>query len=330
MAAAFKSETEFVAWLSRTNPASSGGLRLGIGDDAALIRPARGRDLILTADLSIEGVHFSETIQPPESVGHRALARSLSDIAAMGGTPRYALVALALSEKTDRKWTERFYRGFFRLARRFEVALIGGDTSVKCGRVVVDVTVVGDVPGGAALVRSGARPGDSIFVAGTLGLAAAGLRTLRSGSTPGRSSAVRAFLFPEPQCRLGEFLSMNRLATAAIDLSDGLSLDLARLLRASGVSARIHADSAPAPGLRGKRRRSRKQALSFALSGGDDYKLLFTVSPRQISCVPEKFENIRLFRIGEVCDGSAGEVWIEEDGRVRQLRETGYDHFRRV
>ena len=174
----FDSEADFIAWIRRRTPPRVAGLTLGIGDDAALVTVPRGQELILTTDMSIEDVHFKSALHPPRAVGHRALARSLSDIAAMGGKPRYTLISLAVSEKESRSWLEGFYAGLFALARRFSVAVIGGDTARVNGPTMADVVVGGTVPSGRALLRSGAKPGDRIYVSGRLGMAAVGLRLL--------------------------------------------------------------------------------------------------------------------------------------------------------
>src|SRR5208282_1449165 len=206
----FKSEADFITWIRRRTPRRVADLSLGIGDDAALVTVPPKHELILTTDMSIEGVHFTSTLHPPRAVGHRALARSLSDIAAMGGTPRYALISLAVSRQTTRPWLEGFFKGLLDLARRFGVAVIGGDTAVVAGPVSADVTVAGLVPRGRALRRSGAQCGDRIFVSGRLGMAALGLRLLPSRARirkPFERAGLRAHLFPEPQCALGRFLS---------------------------------------------------------------------------------------------------------------------------
>lgn len=329
----FKTEAEFITWLRRRSGQKATGTRVGIGDDAGLIQPSPGRDVILTTDLTIEGVHFSRKLHPPEAVGYRALARSLSDVAAMGGRPRFALIAIALSRRADRPWIEKFYAGIFRLAREYGVTVLGGDTAFKRGGAggrAVDVMVMGDVVKGQALLRSGARPGDTIFVAGTLGLAAVGLRLLRSGSRNRSGGAVRAHLYPEPQCRLGQFLVEERLASAAIDLSDGLSLDLARLAAASGVGARVWQDAIPTvkPGILPAPHAA--LALSLALNGGEDYKLLFTISRKNFPRVPRAFEGIRLHPIGEICGSAHRIALIGENGRATPLAAAGYDHFRRI
>ena len=325
----FESEDKFVMWLRRRSRGEVSGLRIGIGDDAGLIQPSPGREIILTADLSIEGVHFSWRLHPPEAVGHRALARSLSDVAAMGGRPKFALIALALSRRVERAWVEAFYAGIFRLARRFGVTVLGGDTALKPGGMAADVVVMGDVEKGKALLRSGAQPGDAIFVAGTLGLSAVGLRLLRSRSRGRHAGALRAHLYPEPQCRLGQFLVARRLASAAMDLSDGLSLDLTRLAKASKVGARLWSGAIPTakPAVLGAIHAV--SPLSLALDGGEDYKLLFTVPRRKLGRVPASFEGIRLHRIGEICAPGQGIVMVEENGKSRALAAAGYDHFRR-
>lgn len=326
----FRSELEFVRWL-QSHPQKPGpATRLGIGDDGAVVRVGRNRDLILTADLLIDGVHFLSSIHPARSVGHRALARSLSDIAAMGGTPRYALISLAISQSTSRKWIEDFYAGVFALAQRFKAGVIGGDTAVVRGRLFADVTVAGEVTAGGEIRRSGAQPGDQVLVSGQLGLSALGLRLLRSGRSQsiGAAEAVKAHLYPEPRCALGRYLSDRRLATSMIDLSDGLSSDLTRLLEANGVGARIFADRIPTnsqlytKGLRGH------DALELALNGGEDYELLFTVPKRLVRRLPASFRGIPITRIGEI-RRSKSLVLITADGTRTEIEGRGFDHFRR-
>jgi thiamine-monophosphate kinase len=328
----FRSESEFVRWLERKSPKTGGRLRLGIGDDAALVGVARGNDLILTTDLSIEGVHFLRAVHPPRSVGHRALARSLSDIAAMGGAPRFALVSLAIAKRTTRVWLEEFYAGFRALAKRFGVAVIGGDTAVVPERTVVDVVLAGEVRRGRALPRSGARPGDQIFVSGKLGLSALGLMFLKTRRAELRRSplcveAVGAHLYPVPQCALGSYLSAKRLASALIDISDGLSTDLGHLVEASGVGARVWASLIPAPEVSAPHLALGINPLELALHGGEDYQLLFSVPPRKVSLIPREFRGLPLHRIGEIIRRKALLI-MRSDGRQERLPPAGYDHFR--
>ncbi|MGO8816048.1 MAG: thiamine-phosphate kinase [Terriglobia bacterium] len=323
----FQSEAEFITWINRRTPRRAAGLALGIGDDAALVRVPPGQELILTTDMSIEGVHFKSHLHPPEAVGHRALARSLSDIAAMGGTPRYALISLAVNPRVGRRWLEGFFKGFFALARRFRVAVIGGDTAIVSSHISSDVVVAGLVPRGRALRRSGAKVGDRIFVSGRLGMSALGLCLLQSDTgvrKPVERAALRAHLFPLPQCSLGRFLSGNRLASALMDLSDGLSIDLLRLCRASGVGATLTADQIPAPSIR-----AAGKALSLALDGGEDYQLLFTAPAAKALKIPRHFGRTPIHCIGEI-RASRGIDIITSQGKTLPVRPRGYDHFSRM
>ena len=328
----FASETQFVEWLSRQVPTRGRGLTLGIGDDAALVRPAAGRDWILTTDLSIEGIHFLRHLHPAATVGHRALARALSDVAAMGGTPRFALVSLALSQDVSRTWVQGLFRGISRLARHYHVAVIGGDTAIVPGPTVIDVVVAGEAQKGEALRRSGAQPGDQIFVSGSLGLSALGLCLLKAGKrsrAAWASVALRAHCYPVPQIRLGRFLSRQHLANALIDLSDGLSSDLGRLCRASGVGARIWAERIPVPRI-GRGRDARQwNPLQLALHGGEDYQLLFTVPTAKVARIPTHFHGVPLFRIGEI-QKSKKILLLRAGAKPEELLPAGYDHFRKL
>ena len=284
--------------------APGGGLVLGIGDDCAIFRSRGGReDLLFTTDLLIEETHFLRRTHRPEDIGWKALARGLSDIAAMGGAPRFCLVSLALSKATDHRWVDGFYRGLLRLARQSGTALAGGDLS-HSDRVMCDIVVCGAVPRGQALRRDGARPGDGIYVSGQLGASALGLAT-------GRGKAWRRHLRPEPRLALGVHARRKLHATAAMDLSDGLSLDLHRMCLASQLTAEIEMP----PVYRGA---SPEQALH----GGEDYELLFTAPPR--ARVPGTFEGMPLTRIGTMRKGAAGAIILNG----APLQALGYDHFR--
>ena len=324
----FKAETEFVSWLRAQVPSGARGLELGIGDDGAIVEVRRGHNLVLKADMSIEGVHFTRRVHPPRSVGHRALARSLSDVAAMGGTPRFALTSLAISKATTRAWLRELYGGILALAKRFAVILVGGDTAVVAGKTMLDVVVAGEVERNMELCRSGARPGDQIYVSGRLGLSALGLRLLESGRRPSPqdSGAIRAHLYPEPRCALGRYLSRQRLASALIDISDGLSTDLAHLCESSGVGARVRADLIPGPEFTTARGPRTADSLDLALHGGEDYELLFTVPPGKTGHVPVRFRDLPLHRIGEICR-SKGVALVRRDGSATPLGPGGYDHF---
>ena len=327
----FQTEREFVGWLRTLTAGKSPQVRMGIGDDAALVRVGSRNDLILTADLSIEGVHFTTRLHPPRSVGHRALARSLSDIAAMGGVPRFALISVAFPRAVSRAWIEEFYRGVFELAARYRVEVIGGDTSMVPRTAMVDVTLAGEVPRGRGLLRSGARPGDQIFVSGSLGQSARGLEILKSRSrgrkragrvpkeTAGEVQAVQAHLYPEPRCELGRWLQRSNIPSALMDISDGLSTDLARLAEASGVGAEIEAGRIPGPD-------GVPHSLELALNGGEDYELLFTVPRGKLSKLPHSHRGVPLQRIGRICR-ARGVLLVQEDGSEAPLAPEGYDHF---
>ncbi len=281
------------------------GVVLGIGDDCAIVRP-RGatEDWLYTTDMLIEGTHFLRPTHGAADVGWKALARGLSDIAAMGGEARFCLLSLAVASWVDARWVDGFYGGLLTLAERAGVALIGGDLA-RTERVTCDIVVAGTVPRGKALRRDGARSGDAVYVSGALGGSALGLAA-------GRGRAWLRHKRPEPRLALGRFLRARLGATAAMDLSDGLSLDLHRLCTASGLRAEI---SAP-PVYRGA-------TLEQALHGGEDYELLFT-APARVR-VPEAFEGLALTRIGTMRKGTAGAV--ELDGEP--LPPLGYDHLRR-
>ena len=281
------------------------GLVVGIGDDCAVFRtPGAEQDLLFTTDLLVEGIHFERETHSPAAVGHKALARGLSDIAAMGGEPRFCLVSLALPEWAGAAWVDRFYAGLLKLAAATRTVLAGGDLS-RAPAVTCDIVVAGAVPAGSALRRDRARPGDSIYVSGRLGGSALGMKTRRG-------QAWKKHVWPEPRLALGEYLRQKLHATAAMDLSDGLSLDLRRLAIASKISAEI--DAPPVfPGA----------TLDDALHGGEDYELLFTVPAG--TRVPVHFENLPLTRIGIIRRGRAGSVLLSG----QPLTPLGYDHFRR-
>jgi thiamine-monophosphate kinase len=282
---------------------SESPLVLGIGDDCAIYRP-RGSadDLLFTSDLLIEGIHFLRETHKPADAGRKALARSLSDIAAMGGSPRFCLVSLCIPPWAEPKWVDRFFDGLLQLASTFGTVLAGGDLS-HGDKLACDVTVCGAVPRGMALRRDGARPGHDIYVSGSLGGSSLGL-----GMKKGK--ARQRHLRPEPRLALGEFLREKLRATSAIDLSDGLSLDLRRLCLASCVAAEITAPP-----------RFPGASVEQSLHGGEDYELLFTV--RGGTRVPARFGELPLTRLGSIVKGPEGQVYL--DGWP--LAPQGYDHF---
>jgi thiamine-monophosphate kinase len=311
-------EIDLLKRIGRRVPQFDPGLVLGIGDDCAIFRPTGSKeDLLFTTDMLIEGVHFRCDTHPPEAVGWKALARGLSDIAAMGGEPRFCLLSLALAPWADERWVDRFYRGFQRLARKARVTLAGGDLA-HAERVTCDIVVCGAAPRGKALRRDGARPGDAIYVSGRLGGSALGLET-------GRGPAWRKHLKPEPRLALGLFLRKQLHTTAAMDLSDGISLDLHRLCLASGCAAELQSRDREGAVSSGEQVPVFAGAtIEQALHGGEDYELLFTVRPR--TAVPRAFERIPLTRVGVIRKGKPGQVLFEG----RPLPPRGYDHFTRT
>jgi thiamine-monophosphate kinase len=278
-------------------------VRTGVGDDCAVVRPrGSSEDLVFTTDLFVENVHFRRETFRPEDAGYRVLARGLSDIAAMGADPRFCLLSIAVAPWVSPRWLDRFYDGLLELSSQSGALLAGGDLG-HASELACDIVVCGSTPRGKALMRSGARAGHAIYVSGALGGPAAGLRL-------GRGAAWKRHVRPQPRLALGRFLRGK--ASACMDLSDGLSLDLHRLCLASGLAAEI-----------GKPPVDRSATLDEALHGGEDYELLFTV--RTGVRIPAEFEGLRLTRIGETRLGKPGEVSL--DGVPLERR--GYDHLAR-
>ncbi len=300
----------------------------GIGDDAALFRPQAGRQIILTCDWFLEGTHFLRDRHPPDSVGWKCLARALSDIAAMGGEPRCFLLSLALPASLTGRWLDEFLGGLRRASAKFQCALVGGDTT--CNELIlINVTVVGEVQTGRAVPRSGARAGDLLYVSGRLGEAEMGLRLLKrsKGTAIRKNPLTRKHLYPEPRLALGQWLAAKGLATAMMDLSDGLSSDLPRLCAASGVGACVTAAKVPTVQSSVRNFKSGGDPLRLALDGGDDYELLFTVSPDQTKFLSPSFRGIPLTPIGVVTSGKQIVV-ADEHGREHPLHPGGWDPFR--
>jgi thiamine-monophosphate kinase len=369
----------------------SSRLVTGIGDDASVVSQLANRDLVVTTDLLIEGVDFYRDAALARMLGHKALAVSLSDIAAMGARPFWSLLSIGLPKAIwQDHFKEEFFAGYFELADKFGVTLTGGDVSEAKEAIVIDSIVLGEVPKGAAVLRSGARPGDQIYVTGTLGGAAAGLKWIemgarlgetglaslpragqrgttaeegvrgssptvreRSGSEPGAVAtgslrdnspgvttgvdnaelkAIETLLLrqmrPQPRVGWGIVLGEERLATAMIDISDGLSSDIAHLCEESNAGALLDASSLPIDRdvsmLCGRRA---LDPLMLALHGGEDFELLFTVSPEDVPRLPKRVDGVAISRIGEITNQS-GSVRIAEKNRVWDLAPQGFDHFK--
>jgi thiamine-monophosphate kinase len=313
--------------LAERQAGSHNRLKLRMGDDAALFAPRSGYEIILTCDWSLEGAHFLRNKHPADAVGWKCLARAVSDIAAMGGQPRCFLLSLALPQTHTGHWLDEFLRGLRRAARRFCCLPAGGDTTRR-KEILINVTVIGEVRKGRAVLRSGAKPGDVIFVSGRLGEAELGLQRLRNGETfaGNKGRALKKHLCPEPRLELGQWLAEKGLATAMMDLSDGMSSDLPRLCAASGVGARVESAKIPLARTSGLDRKRGSDLLGLALHGGDDYELLFTAAPHKAIVLPNSFRGTELTPIGKITE-KRKIVLLEESGRERQLLPGGWDPF---
>jgi len=311
----------------------------GIGDDAAIIRANPATETIITTDLLVEDIDFRRSTAPAPLLGHKALAVSLSDIAAMGARPRWSLISIGLPEdvwQTD--FADEFYEGLANLAAHYGVKLIGGDTSRTTEKIVIDSIVLGECSNGRAVKRAGAQPGDQIFVTGSLGGAAAGLRLIERGAHLAEQNladedsqkidhVLLRQLRPEPRVGWGIVLGDEGLASAMIDVSDGLSSDLNHLCTASEAGALIESSLLPIDHqvveLCGRRA---LDPLQLALHGGEDFELLFTVRPRDVERLPRRVDGTQITRIGEVRTLEEG-VRISEGARVWELNPGGWKHF---
>jgi len=316
---------------SRVASLSGSHLRLGIGDDCAILRPPAGQELLVTTDFSLEGRHFRRAWHTPQSVGHRVLARGLSDIAAMGGHPLAAFLSLALPKAVanDARWMDGFLEGLLALAAEVNVPLAGGDTAEAPGDdVLADIVLVGSAPTGRALTRSSAQPSDAIYCTGALGGAAAELAAL--GKSPARfrhskASGDHPHLFPQPRLAVGAALLRRKLAAACIDVSDGLSTDLSHLCEASGAAAELDAALLPAHPLTAKLGPAKQMAA--VLHGGEDYELLFTAHP--MVKMPRAVCGVPITRIGRIVPfrKSRPRMTIVAEGTRFELQPHGWEHL---
>jgi len=306
----------------RKNPA----IHTGIGDDCAVLRlsPRSGErnDTLVTTDFTLEGIHFRREWHSPESIGHRCLTRGLSDIAAMGGKPVAVFLSLALPPGLEQSWVHRFSRSLIHLAEENDVNLAGGDTAESPAGILADIIVLGIVPRGKAILRSGARPGDLIYVSGELGGSAAAFQRMRI--KPKHKLDVSQYprhFFPEARIELGIMLREKKLASAMIDISDGLSTDLAHICDESTVGAELLAEAIP----RAKPGSSRKEVeLDLALHGGEDYELLFTARPGKR--IPSLMAGVPITQIGRITRGR--KIFLcGSDGRRAELLPQGWEHF---
>lgn len=298
---------------------ANSAVKAGIGDDCAVLRLKPGFELLVTTDFCIENVHFRRAWHPPLVVGHRCLTRGLSDIAAMGGEPLACFLSLGLPANVPQSWVRSFLSGLLALARRHNVQLAGGDVS-SAPQITADIIVTGQVPAGTAVLRSGAQPGDRIYVTGSLGASAATLKELFAGKLVNPSKSNPHF-YPAPRVEVGNYLRKMRLATAMIDLSDGLSVDLTHICEESGVAALLVSSKIPV---------AKNVNLDLALHGGEDYELLFTA--RKKAKIPTRIAGVTVTEIGEVRnrrDYSSAIQILGNNGKVRPLPQRGWEHFAR-
>ena len=324
-------EHGLIALIRSRLPAAPAWVAVGLGDDAAVVAPARNTFDVLTTDALVEGVHFDRAFTPPSAIGHRALAVNLSDLAAMGATPRVALLSLVLPPAFAVSDLADLIDGLLALAAAHGVTLVGGNITRSPGPLMVDVTAVGAVRPRRVLTRGGARIGDQVWVSGAIGAASAGLASLASGPPrdPRMAACEAAVLTPEPRVRLGRLLGGNRAATACVDLSDGLADGLHQIAQASKVGIEIEARAVPVPAAAREWFAAHGQApLLPAMTGGDDYELLFTVGPRarrRLETVRRQAGAVPLTRIGTVV---AAPGVLVVDGEARIPLPSGYVHFR--
>jgi thiamine-monophosphate kinase len=285
-----------------------------------VLRIPLGHQILLTTDFSLEGVHFRREWHPPESVGHRCLARGLSDIAAMGGVPVAVFLSLAVPRKLPQMWVDRFFNGLLKLMKQSNVVLAGGDTSESADGVLADIVVIGSIPQGKSILRSGARPGDRIYVSGQLGGSAATLDLLFSKPRKKLKPTVFAsHFFPTARIHVGRILRERSIPRAMIDISDGLSTDLSHICEESGTGAEIRIDALPRATIA-----KCKVDLEFALHGGEAYELLFTAKQR--TPVPAKIAGTPITCIGEITRGKEL-VLVSADQTRSELKIRGWQHF---
>jgi thiamine-monophosphate kinase len=328
------SENRLIQLLKRRHPAKSAWIKMGIGDDAAVIHPKSAKELwLITTDMLVETIDFHRDWTTPEQLGRKSISVNLSDLAAMGARPRFFTVSLAIPPAITEQWILGFHDGLTEKGEAFGAHLVGGDLSRSKACIVISVTAIGESLNRKVLYRSGAKAGDCLYVTGMLGRSAAGLKRLKDGHVPRRlrsqEEALQAHLDPEPRCDAGLWLAQSGLVHCMMDLSDGLSVDLPRLCDASGVGAEIYAPDLPVfPG----------SALwdcdpvDLALHGGEDFELLFAVPGSKSRLLENTYPATlsRITRIG-VMTADAGNVWIVGQNRRkgrRRLPQRGYDHFK--
>jgi len=326
------SERELIARIQHRLPPAPDWMTVGVGDDAAVVEPERNRLDVLTVDALVEGVHFDRSFTPPRAIGHRALAVNLSDLAAMGATPRLCLLSLVLPGGWPVADFEAMIDGLLALAARYRMHVAGGNLARSPGPLVIDVTVSGTIKRRQIATRSGARPGDELYVTGSIGAAAAGLGMLGETGTPASEVCTTRYLYPEPRVRIGQLAARNRAASACVDLSDGLADAVHRLAEASSVGAIVYGDALPIePAAREWFLRQSDDPTLGAVTGGDDYELLLAVRPRARRRLAQvtRHAGAPLTRIG-VCTADRAVLLRcgSDDQKHDRPLPGGYGHFR--
>lgn len=308
--------------------ARGAGLALGIGDDCAAIVPPRGTELLISTDTLVENVHFRRAWAAPRLIGSKAVTVTVSDIAAMGGTARFLLVSLVFPHGETRQWLGALLRGIQGAARRHGVRVIGGNVAASDGPLSITLTATGEVKKGARVDRSGAKPGDAIYLSGTPGDAGLGLWLLEQGQREPRG-LVRRHLSPEPRLAWGALLASRHIASAMIDISDGVALDLLRMMKSSGVRGRVELARIPfSRAARAVIKRHGQPALARALTGGEDYELAFTVPPGKEPRLARLIASgkIRAARVGQVRGGRVGIEFVAPGGGLVDFAVYGWEH----
>jgi thiamine-monophosphate kinase len=322
------SEDQLIERVRRRLPCKGDGLRVGIGDDAAVLRPRSGAEWVVTTDAFLENVHFLRKIHPAKAVGYKALARATSDIAAMGARARYFFLTMGIPDSCTGPWLDDFLGGMARAARHFGLILAGGDTT-KYPVVVASLTVLGEVDRGRAILRSGAKPGDLLCVSGRLGEAELGLRLIQRKLHKRKrwTRLAKKHFQPEPRLALGEWLAAHRCATSMIDTSDGLSTDLAHICKSSGVGAIVWAPKIPMVRIPPEIQLLGLDPLELALHGGEDYELLFTAPKKFSGHFPREVKDVPVTVIGEITREKKI-VLFGLNGKGTPLQPKGWDPFR--
>ncbi len=303
-------------------------IKIGIGDDCAVIADSN-RNILSTTDTLIEKVHFDLKYFSPKRLGMKAIAVNLSDIAAMGGTPLYILISLGIPAKYRVKYIEELYGGFESMAEKYNCSIIGGDISKSLSGLIINITIIGEVKKNACISRAGAKNKDMVFVTGVLGDSAAGLDLLK-GAFPSKNKMIKKHLSPDPRLGEGQILAKKIGVSAMIDLSDGLASDLKRICEQSQCGAKIFLDKIPlSKDLRLLGKSSNKNVYNYALYGGEDYELLFTLNKKRMRKLQKQWQNMKIpaTNIGEIVDKKRGVILVNSNGVEEPLLKNGYDHF---